>query len=366
VNVLIVSGIWPPDVGGPASHAPEVAEFLLERGHGVRALVSAAAPPAPAPYPVEWVDRRLPPGVRHARGVARIAALARGADVVYTTGMLDRSAAGCRLARRPYVVKLTADPAYERARRLGLTAASLAAFQRERTLRTLPLRASRDRVVGGAAHVVAPSAFLRELALAWGARGATVLPNPAPSVDGLPPRAELRRRLGFDGPTLAYAGRLVAQKDLGTAIEAARTAGLPFVLAGDGPERPVLERLGHARFLGPLPRAQVLELFRAADASVLSSAWENFPHGAVESLAAGTPVAATDVGGVREVVRDEENGLLVPPHDVAALAAALRRLVEEPALLERLRAGSAPSVVELAPERVYGRLLEILLAAAVT
>lgn len=364
MNVLVVSGIWPPDVGGPASHAPEVAGFLTERGHVVRALVGAAAPPPPAPYEVEWVDRRLPPGVRHARAVVRIAALARSADVVYTTGMLDRSAAGCRLARTPYVVKLTADPAYERARRLGLTAASLGCFQRERTLRTLPLRAARDRVVRGAAHVVAPSAFLRELALGWGAPGATVLPNPAPSVGALPPRDELRRRLGFDGPTLAYAGRLVAQKDLATAVEAARAAGLPLVLAGDGPERQALERLGHARLLGPLPRPQVLELFRAADASVLSSAWENFPHGAVESLAAGTPVVATDVGGVREVVRDGENGLLVPPHDVGALAAALRRLVDEPALLERLRAASAPSVDDLAPELVYGRLLEILVTAA--
>jgi glycosyltransferase involved in cell wall biosynthesis len=364
VNVLVISGIWPPDVGGPASHAPEVAEFLLAEGHAVRALVGAAAAPPAAPYPVEWIDRRLAPGVRHARGVARIAALARDADVVYTTGMLGRSAAGCRLARRPYVAKLTADPAYERARRLGLTSTSLAGFQRERALRTLPLRLARDRVVRGAAHIVAPSGYLRELALGWGARGATVLPNPAPDVAALPPREELRRHLGFGGPTLVYAGRLVPQKDLGTAIEAAREAALPLVVAGDGPEREALERLGHARFLGPLPRSDVLGLFRAAEASVLSSAWENFPHGAVESLAAGTPVVSTDVGGVGEVLRDGENGLLVPPRDVRALAAALRRLVEEPGLLERLRAAAAPSVAGLAPASVYGRLLELLAAAA--
>jgi 2-deoxystreptamine N-acetyl-D-glucosaminyltransferase/2-deoxystreptamine glucosyltransferase len=183
-------------------------------------------------------------------------------------------------------------------------------------------------------------------------------------VAALPPREELRRRLGFGGPTLVYAGRLVPQKDLGTAIEAAREAALPLVVAGDGPEREALERLGHARFLGPLPRSDVLGLFRAAEASVLSSAWENFPHGAVESLAAGTPVVSTDVGGVGEVLRDGENGLLVPPRDVRALAAALRRLVEEPGLLERLRAAAAPSVAGLAPASVYGRLLELLAAAA--
>ncbi|HZT15364.1 MAG TPA: glycosyltransferase family 4 protein [Gaiellaceae bacterium] len=364
MRVLVISGIWPPDVGGPASHAPEVAEFLLARGHSPRALVGADAPPPPADYPVEWIDRGLPPGVRHARATARIAALASASDVVYTTGMLGRSGAGCAIARTPYVVKLTADPAYERARRLRLTHASLAAFQAERSLRTLPLRLARDRVVRGAAHVVAPSSYLRELALGWGARGATVLPNPAPALDGLPPREELRARLGFDGPTVVYAGRLVAQKALPLAVDAVRSAGLPLVVAGDGPERGTLERLGHARLLGPLPRRGVLELFRAGDVSILSSAWENFPHGAVESLAAGTPVVATDVGGVREVVRDGENGLLVPPGDADALARALRRAVGEAGLLERLRAAAAPSVAELAADRVYGRLLDILAAAA--
>ena len=95
-------------------------------------------------------------------------------------------------------------------------------------------------------------------------------------------------------------------------------AGVSLLVAGDGPEREEMERRadelrlgGRARFLGPLPRDDVLGLFRAADASLLSSTWENFPHTVVESLAVGTPVIATSVGGVPEVVQDGENGLLV-------------------------------------------------------
>jgi hypothetical protein len=52
VNVLLVSGIWPPDVGGPASHAPALAVFLREHGHGVDVVTTAAAAPAPSDYPV--------------------------------------------------------------------------------------------------------------------------------------------------------------------------------------------------------------------------------------------------------------------------------------------------------------------------
>jgi glycosyltransferase involved in cell wall biosynthesis len=362
VNVLVVSGIWPPDVGGPASHAPEVCAFLLAHGHQPRALVTAEAPPAPEAYPVDWVDRGSP--VRHGLALARVATLGRDADVVYTTGMFGRSGAGSLLARTPYVVKLTADPAFERARRWGLTDASLAEFQDERSRITAPLRAARNAIVRRAAHVVTPSAYLAELARSWGAPAVTVLPNPAPDVSGLPNRDEARARFGLDGPTLVFAGRLAPQKSLELAIGAARDAGIALVVAGDGPEREPLERLGHARFLGPLPRADVLALFRAGDASILSSSWENFPHGVVESLAAGTPVVATDVGGVAEVLHDGENGLLVPPNDPEALTAAVRRLFAEPGLLERLQTSAAPSVDAYSADRVYGQLLDILTAAA--
>jgi glycosyltransferase involved in cell wall biosynthesis len=365
VKVLIVSGIWPPDVGGPASHAPEVAAFLRARGHDVEVVTTADAEPAPEEYPVRWVRRSLPPGIRHAEGVRLVRERARRSDVVYTTGMFGRSSLGALVARTPFVVKLTADPAYERARRWGLWRGSLEDFQRSAPATTMPLRLARDADLRRAAHVITPSAYLRELALGWGVEPgrATVLPNPAPPVPELRPRHELRAELGLDGPTLAFAGRLTAQKSLDAGIEAARRADVALVVAGDGPDRAVLERLGHARFVGPLPRQRVLELFRAADASLLSSSWENFPHTVVEALAVGTPVIATRTGGVAEVVRDGENGLVVEPGDVAALTRAIECFFADPDLAGRLRANAASSVVDYAPERVYGQLEEILMSA---
>lgn len=362
MKVLVISGIWPPQVGGPASHAPEVAAFLLERGHEPHVLVAADRAPEPEAYPVDWIPRASP--FRHAHAVQRIAALARRADVVYSTGMVGRAGSGALLARRPFVLKIAGDPAFERALRRGLTTGTLASFQTERSPAALPLRTARNLIVRRAAHVITPSLFLRDFAIAWGARDVTVLPNPAPLVSPDPPRDELRGRFGMTGPTLVFAGRLVPAKALELGIEAAREAGVPLLIAGDGPERARLERLGHARLLGPLPRREVLELFRAGDASLLSSTWENFPHAVVESLAAGTPVVATAVGGVTEVVRDGENGLLVESGDKVALREAIARLFTEPGLLDRLRASAVPSVAEYSRDSVYGRLLDILLVAA--
>ena len=136
------------------------------------------------------------------------------------------------------------------------------------------------------------------------------------------------------------------------------------MIAGDGPDRASLERLGHARFVGPLPRRRVLELSRAADASLLSSSWENFPHTVVEALAVGTPVLAMEAGGVAEVVHDGVNGLLVAPGDTAALSDAVRRYFREDGLREQLRAGAAGSVADYAPERVFGELEATLMRVA--
>ena len=162
---------------------------------------------------MRWVRLSLPPGVRHAEGVRLVHERARRVDVVYTTGMFGRSSLGSLLARTPFVVKLTADPAYERARRWGLWRGSLEDFQTSAPPTTLPLRLARDADIRRAAHVITPSSYLRELALGWGVdpQRATVLPNPAPPLPELRPRDELRSELGLDGPTLAFAGRLTAQ-----------------------------------------------------------------------------------------------------------------------------------------------------------
>jgi glycosyltransferase involved in cell wall biosynthesis len=367
VRVVVVSGIWPPDVGGPASHAPELSAFLTARGHRVCVVTTASAPPASEAYEVRWVSRRLPAGVRHVAVVWEVFGRARRCDVVYATSMTRRAAAGAALARRPLVLKLTADEAYERQRRNGRFSGDLDAFQTyPGGFRVRLLRATRDAAVRRARRIFTPSEYLRRIVVGWGIPEdrVGVIPNPAPEVPTLPPREEVRRELGMSGPTLGFAGRLMAAKALGVALSAvAEVPEVSLVVVGDGPDREALERQstqlgldGRVRFVGSRSRDDVLRTLYAADAAVLSSRYENFPHLVVEALAVGTPVIATSVGGVPEVVRDGENGLLVPPGDADALAAAIRRLLQEPGLRDRLAAAATASVAGLAPELLLGRI----------
>jgi glycosyltransferase involved in cell wall biosynthesis len=365
VKAVVVSGIWPPDPGGPASHAPALADFLAERGHGVDVVTTADDEPSRRAYPVLWAPRRSP--LRHVRAALLVRRAARRDDVVYATSMIRRAAIGSRLARRPLVVKLVSDEVFERAAREGRYGGTLDEFQHEvGGMRTRFLRATRNRALRGARHVFCPSAYLRDVALGWGLdrERVSVLPNPAPEVPPLPSSEELRRELAFSGNTLVFAGRLGPQKALDVLLRA--LTGVPevaLVVAGDGPERAALERTAHelevdgrVSFLGAVPRDRVLRLFRAADASVLPSAWENFPHTVVEALAVGCPVIATAVGGVPEVVRDGENGLLVSPRDPAALAAAIERFFADAELRARLRTAAPASVQGYSEESVFTRI----------
>jgi glycosyltransferase involved in cell wall biosynthesis len=151
----------------------------------------------------------------------------------------------------------------------------------------------------------------------------------------------VRDRLGIlkDDVVLGYVGRFVPIKDVGTLVEAFaiahRHAPRAFlVLAGDGPLRESVERRvaelhvsNNVRFVGWA--RELADLYNAFDICVLSSLNEGTPVAAIEAMALGKPVVATSVGGVPDVVQ-AGCGLLVPPSDATALAAAMLTLVQDP------------------------------------
>jgi glycosyltransferase involved in cell wall biosynthesis len=122
-----------------------------------------------------------------------------------------------------------------------------------------------------------------------------------------------------------------------------------LVLAGQGPERQRLERLAarlglgeRVRFLGEVPHEQVPEVLQQLDIFAMPSTWEGFGVAALEAEAMELPVVASRVHGIPDVVVDGETGLLVPPRDRQALAAALERLIADGELRRRLgQAGRA-------------------------
>ncbi|MGE0668551.1 MAG: glycosyltransferase family 4 protein [Sphingomonadales bacterium] len=151
-------------------------------------------------------------------------------------------------------------------------------------------------------------------------------------------RLAARDRWGADGRTIVSVGGLIERKGHDLAIEALKSVpDSSLLIAGEGEERPALERLiaklglsGRVRLVGQVPHEDLPSLYNAADALVLASSREGWANVLLEAMACGTPVVATDVWGTGEVVAAPEGGVLVGERTAAAVAAGLNALFEHP------------------------------------
>ena len=184
-----------------------------------------------------------------------------------------------------------------------------------------------------------------------------VIPNFVDEAAFTPPASDTERGwretldLNGAGPVIGTIASLTPIKDHASLLRAvARLAPswptLRLVIVGDGPLRGELQQLAdalgitsHVRFAGHQPNVPSFHFL--FDISTLTSVSEGFPNSLVEAMAAGRPIVATNVGGVPDAVRQDENGLLVPPGDPAALATALHALLSSTERREQMGSASA-------------------------
>jgi glycosyltransferase involved in cell wall biosynthesis len=206
---------------------------------------------------------------------------------------------------------------------------------------------------------IVPSAFTRdrlgEVGLAL--RDATVLPNFIPDTEFAPAAPEGQPRHAL------YAGRLVEEKGVETAIAAAAAAGVPLAVAGSGPEESRLRALASesaapVRFLGRLGPAELADARRAAAFCVVPSRWdEPCPYAAIEAMAAGVPVLASAVGALPEMVGADS---VVPAGDAARWSDAMSALWNDPVLRRgRAVAALARARERFGEDRFYSGLMDV-------
>lgn len=243
--------------------------------------------------------------------------VARGADVVHANWLLTAPIAA--LSGRPVVLTLHGSGTAGRFSDLAL------AERRPRLFRWLVRRA---------AIVVAVSEPLAEAARAGGARRVMIIPHGVDVPDE--PRVEP------DEATVLVAGRLSPEKGIDVFVDALAGAredsmlrSAAVVVAGDGPEAHHLVRVGVTP-LGFVDQERLRELYDGASILVMPSRSEGFGVVALEAMARGVPVVASNVGGLGRLVEHDTTGILVPPGDPRELALAIELLLCDAALRTRL------------------------------
>ena len=245
-----------------------------------------------------------------------------------------------------------------------------------------PWRRAPDRWIGRIAYrradhvITVSSAIRRQLLGQFGVPTSkvTYVPNAVTAWAG--PAGAVSLPAGCErGPLIGRVCRLAPEKGLdvfvrAAAAVAARAPSARFLVAGEGPceaeLRELAAKLGvddRVHFLGH--REDARALIARLDMLVVSSITDGAPLVILEAMAAGTPIVASACGGIPDQIRHEEDGILVPPADPGALAAAILRLVEEPALAVRLGdCGQRRASAEFSYEAMLARVQACYVAAA--
>lgn len=348
MRILVATGLYPPEIGGPATYARLLETELPGRNIEVTVL------------PFSRV-RHLPKGVRHLVYALLLFRAARRVRMIYALDPVSVGVPALCVARTLdllFVLRVAGDYAWEQARLRQGTTVSLEVFQEDWQQQPFSVRLLRwieVWVTRSASCVVVPSRYLAEIVGGWGVSESrlrvinSTFEEPKVKVS----RDEVRARFGLSGFVIVSAGRLVPWKGFDGLIDA--IAKLPeectLTIAGDGPLRARLEErvavagLAHrVRFLERLPQQELHELIAAADVFALNTGYEGLSHVLLEAMALGVPVVTTPAGGNAELVEDGESGILCAMGDVEAFATALKELFRDPELQRRYIAGGYRAV----------------------
>lgn len=356
-RILLVTNIFPPQIGGPASFIDRIAHVLARRGHRVTVVCSSDRP-------TDESDRDRPFRVRRVclanRELYEIKVrwilfweMFRH-RIVLVNGLESYAAQVAGILKRGYVLKVVGDSAWETARNRGTTLVDIDEFQTNAEEQAAHMAAieRRNRSLRFARRIFTPSDYLRRMVIGWGfppERVVTIRNGVEVDEGARPRRMPTTSRLH-----VVFVGRLTNWKGVETLLLALTGFnGVTATIVGDGPEYPHLlelsKQLGvadRARFVGRKAADEVKKLLSEADALVLVSLYEGMSQTLLEAAAFGCPSIASDIGGNRELIVSGVNGILVPPQNVQALRQALERLLCDPAL--RLRLGEQARKMALA------------------
>ncbi len=324
-TVLLATGIYPPEIGGPATYAALLEKELPKRGIGVTVL----------PF---RIVRNWPKGFRHLLYFVKLLRLGLGHDLVFAQDTISvglPSVLAAKLLGKKFLIRVPGDYVWEQAvQRFGVKDAIDIFQSKKYGWKVEFLRSVQKFVVDQADVVITPSNYFRDLVRGWVKDKNKVITI----YNGIELAQSAKRKAQSErSKTIVSAGRLVPWKGFGMVIEMMRD--LPewrLIIIGDGPEYANLKsqisnlKLGdRIKLTGAIPREQVLEYLSRAAAFVLNTSFESFSYQIVEAMSLGVPVITTKIGNLEEIVSSGIDGFLVSPNDKYGFVGLIKRLDQD-------------------------------------
>ncbi len=365
LKILIATGIFPPDIGGPATYSKILLDELPGMDINARVLSFGSV-------------RNLPKIIRHLVYGFWLMIYGRNVDIIFAQDPVSVGfpvAIVSKILRKKFILKVVGDYAWEQwqqsskgqgARSQFITPDD---FQVQKFDFFTELQRSVQKFVARQAKtIIVPSEYLKKIIGMWGIdqEKIIVIYNAFEA-----PRFGVFKK-NTNEIIIISAGRLVPWKGFKVLIEvfeklSKQFSDLKLVIIGDGPERKNLElQITNSKLndkiilLGAVSRQKVLEYLSSANIFVLNTAYEGFSHQILEAMALGVPVVTTNIGGNPEIVKNGENGFLVEFNDTKILMIKITEILESKDLAEKFSQKSKEDASKFTKERMIADIIKVL------
>ena len=320
MNILITVGIFPPDIGGPASFVPKISNFLVENGHNVKIICLSEVGNNHIEDNLDVIRIRrsnnLP--IRWLKTIYQIVKNGRNSDLIFVNGLGVESAIAALMLKKKLIRKIVGDPVWERAYNQKKTSESFDEFQNNKHSFLIELqKLLRNWSINSAEIVITPSDHLKNFVSELGFNNEILKINNGVEITDIK-----RTNVHKADINLLIISRLVIQKNINIVIEAMEllnNKNLKLSIIGDGGEFSKLESLIHdlnvqnrVQLLGKIENNRISQFLLTADIFIQASEYEGLPHSVLEAINYEVPILSTEVGGCKDLLNEGERGFIIP------------------------------------------------------
>ena len=320
MKILITVGIFPPDIGGPASFVPKIAELYSNSGHDVTVVcLTDRKQTDNLNFKVVRILRNQNLLIRWIKTVSQIIRQGYNADLFFVNGLPMESYIANIFTRKKLIRKIVGDWAWERGMNKKIINESFDEFQNNKHNLHLEIaKFSRGWTATKADLIITPSNHLKNVVKGWGVKensikviyNGTKLKNKPDPIDDQP----------NDYLKLITVGRLAPWKNIDIIIEALSdykkaNQNFIFYIVGSGPEEIKLKKLvndldleNFVTFTGQLQKEDLNYYLQKSDIYIQASSYEGLPHVILEAMSHNLSIISTPIGGTNEVIQDGKNG----------------------------------------------------------
>jgi len=336
MDILITVGIFPPDIGGPASFVPKIAKYLINKGHNVKIICLSDKEHLTYKDDINVIriNRNSPIIFRWLKTIVKIYSNSKKSDLIFVNGLGTETTIANLFIRKKVIRKIVGDPVWERVYNKNLIDESFDDFQENNHGLSISLQKMiRNWSINKSNLIITPSQHLKNFIDKIGFDKNIFVINNGVNI-------EQHNKVVLENNIiqLLVVSRLVSQKNIDSIIKAVKVMeneNIILNIVGEGSEINNLKLLvkkyeldKKINFIGKIENTKLNEYLKNADIFIQASNYEGLPHSILEAMNFEIPILSTDVGGCSVLLNKGERGYIIPmPVSEVEISEGIRKII---------------------------------------